>query len=152
MYYAFAIVKRVRAPLRALRAPRLSELAWRSRACSYAAVPTRACRYTCVSVYSLSPARKEEERERKRGEEEEGLLGRCSHRRKLLFSRLFFSPFFSLFSTLQLEQLEFEEAGKRSGVGSFGFRGDAGRICGLKPPYPRRRNTETSGIVEIFGW
>lgn len=27
MYYAFAIVKRVRAALRALRAPRLSELA-----------------------------------------------------------------------------------------------------------------------------
>lgn len=50
MYYAFAIVKRVRAALRALRAPRLSELAWRSRACSYAAVPTRACRYTCVCV------------------------------------------------------------------------------------------------------
>lgn len=153
MYYAFAIVKRVRA---ALRAPRLSELAWRSRACSYAAVPTRACRYTCVCVcvFTFSSTERREKREEKgRGG---GRIARTmqspSHfSSKLLFSRLFFSPFFSLFSTLQLEQLEFEEAGKRSGVGSFGFRGDAGRICGLKPPYPRRRNTETSGIVEIFG-
>lgn len=144
MYYAFAIVKRVRAALRALRAPRLSEPAWRSRACSYAAVHT--CHYTyvylcvCVCVYSLSPGwKKEEERER---EEVKRVRRRkdCSDDAvtvafpKLLFPTLFpsfplhpFSLSFSILSTrcMELEQLEFEEAfrGKGWGAGSFGFRG-----------------------------
>lgn len=62
MYYAFAIVKRVRAPLRALRAPRLSEPAWRSRACSYWCSTTRACvLYVCI--HFLQGEKKERERE-----------------------------------------------------------------------------------------
>ena len=62
MYYAFAIVKRVRAPLRALRAPRLSEPVWRSRACSYWCSTTRACvLYVCI--HFLQGEKKERERE-----------------------------------------------------------------------------------------
>lgn len=143
MYYAFAIVKRVRAALRALRAPRLSEPAWRSRACSYAAVHTchytYVCLYVCVCVFTFSRVEKrgrERERGSKKGEEEEGLLGRCSHRRisQTPFPNFFpsfplhpFSLSFSILSTrcMELEQLEFEEAfrGKGWGAGSFGFRG-----------------------------
>lgn len=152
MYYAFAIVKRVRAPLRALRAPRLSEPAWRSRACSYWCSTTRACvLYVCI--HFLQGEKKERERERGSKRSEEGLLGRCSRRR---ISQTPFSQLFSLVSSLfpSLTQWSWSNSKKqgdvlREGMGYRKFRGD--RICGLKPPYPRR-NTETSGIVEIFGW
>lgn len=99
---------------------------------------------------SLSPGRKEEEREEEKEEEEEGLLGRRSHRR---ISQTPFPNFFSLLSlSFSLGATwSWSNSKKRvSGREVSGFGGDAGRICGLKPPYPRR-NTETSGIVEIFG-
>lgn len=127
MYYAFAIVKRVRAALRALRAPRLSELAWRSRACSYAAVPTRACRYTCVSVYSLSPARKEEERERRRKD--------CSDD-AVTVANSSFPDFFSLLSSLSSPLCSWSNSNskKRGNVQGWevsGFVGTRAEFAGL---------------------
>lgn len=126
MYYAFAIVKRVRAALRALRAPRLSEPAWRSRACSYAAVHTchytYVCLYVCVCVFTFSRVEKrgrERERGSKKGEEEEGLLGRCSHRR---ISQTPFPNSFSLVSSSSFLSLSLYTLHSVHGVGATRIR------------------------------